>query len=154
MKKSSLSEAIKNIKNNLRLYDKEFQKELTSKFNRLEAKLTEIANGKDDFYKEVQKNKIDELYKQVTSAKQIEDLIFKTLTRVDSLKQNHEEAAFIFVKVNELNEATQKINLLLDDDYEILSKLKSSIITNNKLIKDNLSFIKDRMSKLKAKSKK
>lgn len=116
--------------------------------------MTEIANGKDDFYKEVQKNKIDELYKQVTSAKQIEDLIFKTLTRVDSLKQNHEEAAFIFVKVNELNEATQKINLLLDDDYEILSKLKTSIVSNNNLIKNNLSFIKDRMSKLKAKSKK
>lgn len=94
------------------------------------------------------------MYKLVSSAKQIEDLIFKTLTRVDSLKQNHEEAAFIFVKVNELNDATEKINLLLDDDYEILTKLKDSIVSNNKLIRNNLSFIKERMSKLKAKSKK
>ena len=116
---------MKSIKNHLRLFDKDFQKELNTKFQRLETKLNEISNGKEDFYKDIQKNKLDDLYKYIESAKQSEDLIFKTLARVESLKFNHEESASIFVKLNELNESNQKMNNTIENDTEIILKMKN-----------------------------
>lgn len=142
---------MKSIKNHLRLFDKDFQKELNTKFLRLEGKLNEISNGKEDFYKDIQKTKLDDLYKYIDSAKQTEDLIFKTLTRIESLKFTHEESASIFVKLNELNESNQKMNNTIENDTEILIKMKNSIDTNNSIIKSNLNLMKERLNKLKNK---
>lgn len=133
------------------MFDKDFQRELNVKFDILKSKLNEISQGKEDFYRNIQKSKIDSLYKYVDSAKQIEDLVFKTLTKVDSLKNSHEEAAAVFVKLNELNENNRKILTMLEEDTELLIDLKENMAINNQAIKKNITSIKERLDKLKNK---
>ena len=51
-KKQSISEIVNHVKNNLRLLDKEYQKELSSKLENLSFKLKDIVNDDNlEFYK-------------------------------------------------------------------------------------------------------
>lgn len=113
--------------------------------------MNEISNGKEEFYRDIQKIRLDELSKYVNSAKEVEDLIFKTMTKVDTLKQNHEESASIFVKINDLMTMNDKMNMLIDEDLLELDKMKSSINENNNVIKKNIGYIKTRIENLKKK---
>lgn len=73
------------------------------------------------------------------------------MTKVDTLKQNHEESASIFVKINDLMTMNDKMNMLIDEDLIELDKMKSSIDENNNVIKKNIGYIKSRIENLKKK---
>ena len=47
------------VKNNLSLFDKEYQKEITTKMNTLNTRLTELQEGNEEFYNnEISKPKV------------------------------------------------------------------------------------------------
>ena len=50
-KKHSIGEVVNNIKNNLRLFDKEYQKEIQAKMETLNTRLNELNEGKEEFYR-------------------------------------------------------------------------------------------------------
>jgi hypothetical protein len=52
-KKISISEVLNTIKSNLRLYDTEYQKEIRTKMDSLNKRLTELNEGREDFYTSV-----------------------------------------------------------------------------------------------------
>jgi hypothetical protein len=115
----------------------------------LNVRLKEINEGKEEFYQNISKPRIDELYKLFASSKQVEDLIFKTVTKMESLQNNHEESAYIFLKLKEMMEQQEKIAFSLEENSEILTDLKSNIIENSGSMKKNISSIKERLAKLK-----
>lgn len=131
------------------MFDKDFQKELSGKFDILKKKLDEIASGKQDFYKSVNQNRIDLLYKHLESGKKLEELIFKTLTSLESFKSSHEDSAEIFVKINEIQEMTEKMLIQINDEIEVVEELKNSIAENNKVISKNVTLLEERFNKNK-----
>lgn len=115
----------------------------------LNTRLKEINEGKEEFYQSINKSRIDELYKNFNSSKQVEDLIFKTVTKMESLQNNHEESAYIFLKLKEMIEQQEKVSLTIDDNSEVLSELKQNLGDNLNFMKKNIANIKERLSKLK-----
>ena len=119
----------------------------------LKKKLEEISSGKQDFYKNINHQRLASLHKNIDSGKQLEDLIFKTLNSIDSLKQNHEDAACIFVKINEVQEMIDKMLIKLDNEIESSEELNKNIIENNSVISKNLNYLKDRFENIKKNKK-
>ena len=147
-KKQSISEVVNNIKNNLRLFDKEYQKELQNKMEMLNNRLQELNEGKEEFYQTLSKETINQLYKILSDSKEIEDFILKTISKMESLQNNHEQSAFIFLKVREVKEQQDKIESSMEENSQILKILKENISINTQIMKKNLDLIKDRLKKI------
>ena len=157
-KKMPLSETVINIKHHLRLFDKDFQKEIGLKTDVLMKKLEEVTAGKSEFYKSINTDKLDRLYKMIennntggSGGKNIEGVIFKTLNSIDSLRQFHEDAACIFVKISEVQETSEKMIIQLDEQLEVIEELKKTVEDNNTLIEKNFGNLKARFNLLKNK---
>ena len=100
--KKTIANVVETIKNHLRLFDNDFQKEIRSKLEALTKRIDEIIGGKENFYSTVKDEKLQELYSGFDSSKDVEDLIFNTISKMENLKNNHEESAFISLKIKEL----------------------------------------------------
>lgn len=120
------------------------------KMDALNTRLKELNEGREDFYQNViSKSRLDDLHKGFGSAKQVEELIYKTVSKMESLKGSHEESAYIFLKLKELLEQHDKISSTLDDNTDILNTLKSNLTENVSLIKKNIAYLKERIEKFK-----
>ena len=115
----------------------------------LSTKLSQLNEGKENFYQTINKQKIDELYNGFVSSKHVEDLIFKTLTKIESLENKHEEGAFIFLKLREIIEQQEKLTSEIQENKEILTNLNQGIKNNVATMKKNLVHLKQRISKIK-----
>jgi hypothetical protein len=133
----------------MRLFDREYQKEILMKMESLNSRLSELNEGKEGFYQTINKGKLDQLYKGFTSAKHVEDLIFKTLTKIESLEAKHEQSAYIFLKLKETLDQQDKVGLEIEENKEILKDLKEGIHNNVSTMKRNLGYLKERLNKLK-----
>ena len=87
---------VNNIKNNLRLFDKEYQKEIQAKMETLNTRLKELNEGKEEFYQTLNKPKLDELFKDFDWSKRQEDLIFKTVLKWNLSKITPKTARIFF----------------------------------------------------------
>ncbi len=116
----------------------------------LNTRLNELNEGKEEFYQTVNKVKLDELFKGFASSKSVEDLIFKTVSKMESLQNNHEESAYIFLKLKEMLEQQEKIGVSIEENSEVLSNLKENITQNVQVMKKNVTSIRERLNKLKA----
>lgn len=83
------------------------------------------------------------------SSKLIEDLIFKTVGKMESLSNNHEESAHIFLKLKEMLEQQEKIERDINENREVIQNLKNNIEENSSVIKNNIENLKMRITKLK-----
>lgn len=115
----------------------------------LNTRLGELNEGKEEFYQNINKQKLDELYTSFNSSKQVEDLIFKTVAKMESLKNNHEESAYIFLKLKNMLDQQEKVQIQIDENKEILLLLKDNIKENAQGMKRNIENLKARLNKLK-----
>ena len=150
-KRKSISEVVNNTNNHLRFFDKEFQKELEKKLDALNTRLKDLNESKEDFYKTINQEDLNELYTAIGSARQLEDIIFKSVSKMESLKQCHEDSAFIHLKVKELSDQQEKIENGLDENLSILDSVNANIKDNLSMMRKNIEAIKSRIQKLKAK---
>ena len=98
--------------------------------------------GKENFYNnEEDKSKIDKLYSKFISPKDIENTINQTINKMENLKNNHEDFAFINLKLKNIIEEQEKIAKDIIDNNEILNNLKENIDNNVLLMKKNLDFL-------------
>ena len=98
--------------------------------------------GKENFYNnEEDKSKIDKLYSKFISPKDIENTINQTINKMKNLKNNHEDFAFINLKLKNIIEEQEKIAKDIIDNNEILNNLKENIDNNVLLMKKNLDFL-------------
>lgn len=115
----------------------------------LNSRLSELNEGKENFYQTINKQKIDELFKGFVSSRHVEDLIFKTLTKIESLENKHEEGAYIFLKVKEMIEQQDKLGSEIKENKEILSNLSTGMKLNIETMKKNVAYLKQRLAKIK-----
>ena len=144
-KKRSIASVVYNIKNNLRLFDQDFQKEINEKMDALSKRIMEIKTGSQDFYENVNKAKLDDLYSGFTSSKDVEQVIFNTIAKMESLKNNHEESAFLSLKIKDLIEQQEKISITINENCGILDKLKENITKNVEVMKKNIEIINKKL---------
>jgi hypothetical protein len=108
-------------------------------------RLGEIKNGNEDFYAKVDKSKLDELYNGFNSSKEVEELIYNTINKMESLKNNHEQSAFISLKLKELIDQQEKLAKCMDDNKKILLSLKENIKGNVDVMKKNIEVINNKL---------
>lgn len=143
--KRTISTAVSTVKNLLRFSDTEFKNEITEKMKALGERLGEIKNGNEDFYAKVDKTKLDELYNGFNSSKEVEELIYNTINKMESLKNNHEQSAFISLKLKELIDQQEKLAKCMDDNKKILLSLKENIKGNVDVMKKNIEVINNKL---------
>lgn len=143
--KRTISTAVSTVKNLLRFSDTEFKNEITEKMKALGERLGEIKNGNEDFYAKVNKTKLDELYNGFNSSKEVEELIYNTINKMESLKNNHEQSAFISLKLKELIDQQEKLAKCMDDNKKILLSLKENIKGNVDVMKKNIEVINNKL---------
>ena len=98
--------------------------------------------GKEEFYNNKEDNKIiDKLYMKFISAKDVENIIFQTINKMENLKNNHEEIALINLKLRKIINEQEKISKEIIENEEILNKLKENVDSNIQLMKKNLEFL-------------
>jgi hypothetical protein len=115
----------------------------------LNTRLKDINEGKEEFYQTISKSRIDDLYKSFQSSKQVEDLIFKTVSKMESLESKHEESAYIFLKLKEMLEQQEKVLYEINENKELLKVLKENIDSNVQTMRNNVVNLKERLDKIK-----
>ena len=142
IKKKSISNTINDIKNKAKITNPTFQKEFDNQLNELNERLNSMKYGKEEFYKNKEDNKIiDKLYMKFISAKDVENIIFQTINKMENLKNNHEEIALINLKLRKIINEQEKISKEIIENEEILTKLKENVDSNVQLMKKNLEFL-------------
>jgi hypothetical protein len=121
---------------------------LQNKTEALGYRLQELNENSDEFYKSVNKPKLDELFKCFNTSKEVEDLIYKTISKMEALKSNHEESAYIFVKLKDMLEQQEKMDKMMFENEQVLDNISSNIGENKKSIRKNLDILKERLNKI------
>jgi hypothetical protein len=122
---------------------------LQNKTEALGHRLNELNEHNDEFYKSLNKTKLDDLFKCFNTSKEVEDLIFRTISKMEALKSNHEESAFIFVKLKDMLEQQEKLEKMMIENEAVLENIQTNVGENNKSIRKNIDLLRERLNKLK-----
>ena len=79
--------------------------------------------------------------------KEIEDIISNTISNMESNKNNHEEIAYIMVKIKDLTSQQEKIGVNIDENIQLLDELKNNIKSNCEIMKKNINILNDKIKK-------
>lgn len=143
-RKKTIAETVENINSHLRMFDKNFHDQTLKKIDTLKRRILELQKNNEPFdSKDIEK--IEELNSGFTSSKDVEDIIFNTIQKMETLKGNHEESAFISLKLKQLLDQQEKIGVSIQENNQVLDKLKENIIVNASVIKKNIEMIKLKM---------
>ncbi len=117
----------------------------------MNTRLKDINESKEDFFNSISKDDIDDLYTSIGSVRHIEEILYKSVSKMESLKQSHEDSAFIHLKIKELSDQQDKIEDGLEENLNILTSVNENIKENLNMMKKNIQNVKDRIQKLKMK---
>lgn len=147
-KEETLTKLVLEIKRNLSLFDKNFLNDLDKAMNNLKDNLNENSLNQE-LYK--MKPRIDEMYnlfnENFQTIKEIEDIISKTISNMESNKNNHEEKAYIMLKIKDLTSQQEKIGVNIDENIQLLDELKNNIKSNCEIMKKNINILNDKIKK-------
>lgn len=147
-RKMGIGENLHNLKIQLRLFDPNYQKEIQQKIEALNTRLNQLNEGKEEFYQNINKPRLDELFKLFPSAIEVEELIHSIVEKFESQTVSHEDAAYIFVKLKEMINQQEKLAINLDESSEFIGLMKEGLDKNSKLLQNNIDHLKERMNKL------
>ena len=147
-KEETLTKLVLEIKRNLSLFDKNFLNDLDKTMNNLKDNLNENSLNQE-LHK--MKPRIDEMYnlfnENFQTIKEIEDIISNTISNMESNKNNHEEIAYIMVKIKDLTSQQEKIGVNIDENIQLLDELKNNIKSNCEIMKKNINILNDKIKK-------
>ena len=66
---------------------------------------------------------------------------------MESLKNSHEESAFISLKLKELIDQQEKISVNIQENKKLLDNLKNNIIQNSEVMQNNLKILNEKLNK-------
>ncbi len=66
---------------------------------------------------------------------------------MESLKNSHEESAFISLKIKELIDQQEKISVNIQENKKLLDNLKNNIIQNSEVMQNNLKILNEKLNK-------
>ena len=147
-KEETLTKLVLEIKRNLSLFDNNFLNDLDKAMNNLKDNLNENLLNQE-LHK--MKPRIDEMYnlfnENFQTIKEIEDIISNTISNMESNKNNHEEIAYIMVKIKDLTSQQEKIGVNIDENIQLLDELKNNIKSNCEIMKKNINILNDKIKK-------
>lgn len=144
-KKKTLASVVINVRDNIRLFDKNFKEEIQNKIEELNKRIIEIQSGNEEFYKKFNKEKVDDLYNSFSDSKDVEDTIYNIINKMESLKNIHEEIAFISLKVKELIERQEKVKNVISTNNKLLDYLQENVKNNIEVMKKNIEIIQNKL---------
>jgi hypothetical protein len=122
---------------------------LEKKLDNLNEKLKNINGEKEEFFNSLNKTSIEDLFSLIGSSRNIEDIVFKSVGKMESLKQNHEDSALIYHKIKEISMQQEKVGEGLDENINILDNVNNNIKENLSDMRRNIDYIKKRIENLK-----
>ena len=147
-KEETLTKLVLEIKRNLSLFDKNFLNDLDKAMNNLKDNLNENLLNQE-LHK--MKPRIDEMYnlfnENFQTIKEIEDIISNTISKMESNKNNHEEKAYIMLKIKDVTSQQEKIGVNIDENIQLLDELKNNIKSNCEIMKKNINILNDKIKK-------
>ena len=147
-KEETLTKLVLEIKRNLSLFDNNFLNDLDKAMNNLKDNLNENLLNQE-LHK--MKPRIDEMYnlfnENFQTIKEIEDIISNTISNMESNKNNHEEKAYIMLKIKDLTSQQEKIGVNIDENIQLLDELKNNIKSNCEIMKKNINILNDKIKK-------
>jgi septation ring formation regulator EzrA len=66
---------------------------------------------------------------------------------MESIKNSHEESAFISLKIKELIDQQEKISVNIQENKKLLDNLKNNIIQNSEVMQNNLKILNEKLNK-------
>lgn len=146
-KKVPITTLVMNIKSYLKIFEPKFIKSVDEKMKELKTKLQTLKmdKSKEDYTSDTFGKMLKDF--NFNSAKECEDLIFDTISKMETLKNYHEESAFISLKIKELINQQDKISSNIDETNEILENLNKNIKENITAMKKNIQIIKEKLKK-------
>ena len=147
-KEETLTKLVLEIKRNLSLFDNNFLNDLDKAMNNLKDNLNENLLNQE-LHK--MKPRIDEMYnlfnENFQTIKEIEDIISNTISKMESNKNNHEEKAYIMLKIKDVTSQQEKIGVNIDENIQLLDELKNNIKSNCEIMKKNINILNDKIKK-------
>ena len=144
--KMPITNLLKNLQNSIQVFDKDFTSNIKEKLEKLQDKLSQIKLD-DKLTEKMNIEPLEKIMGGFKSSKECEELIYNTISKMETLKNDHEQSAFISLKIKELLDQQEKISDSIDENTLILDNL-------NKNIKDNVQAMKKNIEVIKAKLKK
>ena len=145
-KKNTISSMIELIKSNLIFFDKASKNEITKKFDNANLKLDEIKENYKEIYDKMEEDKIQDLLVEGVEAKEAEKIINDTISKMELLKDEHEQSIYLSNKVRELIMKNEQIKEQIEEDTLILEQLKENAENNVNTMKKNINVIKQKLN--------
>ena len=144
-KKNTISSMIELIKSNLIFFDKASKNEITKKFDNANLKLDEIKENYKEIYDKMEEDKIQDLLVEGVEAKEAEKIINDTISKMELLKDEHEQSIYLSNKVRELIMKNEQIKEQIEEDTLILEQLKENAENNVNTMKKNIEVIRQKL---------
>ena len=106
-------------------------------------------NFNDEFYDAIDKAYLDDLYTGFKNGQEIENIIADTVSKMESLKEGHENSAFLGLKMKEMIEQQEKLGNEINENNQILINLKKNIKNNIQVMKKNIELLKAKINSKK-----
>ena len=145
-KKNTISSMIELIKSNLIFYDKAAKNEISKKFDNANLKLDEIKENYKELYDKIEEDKIQDLFVEGIEAKEAEKIINDTISKMELMKDEHEQSIYLSNKVKELIQKNEQIKEQIEEDTLMLEQLKENVENNVNTMKKNINVIKQKLN--------
>jgi len=145
-KKNTISSMIELIKSNLIFYDKTAKNEISKKFDNANLKLDEIKENYKELYDKIEEDKIQDLFVEGIEAKEAEKIINDTISKMELMKDEHEQSIYLSNKVKELIQKNEQIKEQIEEDTLMLEQLKENVENNVNTMKKNINVIKQKLN--------
>ena len=121
--KNNIISTVEELKNNIKLLDPKFKKELEKQKNIISRRVKEIEIN-EEFYNVIDKEYLDGLYTGFKNGEKIENIITYTVEKKENLKEGPEISAFVGLKLQEMIEQQSKLGMEINHNNQILINLK------------------------------
>ena len=145
-KKNTISSMLDLIKRNLIFYDKTAKNEISKKFDNAYLKLDEIKENYKEIYDKIEEDKIQDLFTEGIEAKEAEKIINDTISKMELLKDEHEQSIYLSNKVKELIKKNEQLKEQIEEDTLMLEQLKENVENNVNTMKKNINVIKQKLN--------
>ena len=144
-KKNTICSMLDLIKINLIFYDKIAKNEIMKNYDNANIKLEDIRENYKKIYDTMDEEKIKDLISEGINAKEAEKIINNTITKMELLKDEHEQSIYLSQKVKELINKNEQIKERIESDTLMLEQLKENVENNANTMKKNIEIIKQKM---------
>ena len=120
--------------------------EISKKFDNANLKLDEIKENYKELYDKIEEDKIQDLFVEGIEAKEAEKIINDTISKMELMKDEHEQSIYLSNKVKKLIQKNEQKKEQSEEDTLMLEQLKENVENNVNTMKKNINVIKQKLN--------